>query len=291
MPLGGRDLASLHKLSEAAQIFVHLHELRLALLFGDLLVGYAERNFVQRSDTFSQGLGAQVGAGFDLRLCDRDAMCIIRAQVGYRRFQSSARDLAGWRASVGAGIDVASHPSSAATTTSSGRHHADIGVGFTMATPKDVNLSPLCESLGLPCGSPRTFPDFGLAISPSLRLNDVVSLTGEFNVWANNWVPASSLESDTNHVRAVLAGVRVQTHPLYVSSHDVESIRLFAQVLTGEQWSTILPRRRVVQPGFGVDFISPRQFIVRLQFDYSSVPGPVRDLSGGRFMFGLAFGR
>ena len=68
-------------------------------------------------------------------------------------------------------------------------------------------------------------------------------------------------------------------------------MRLFGQVLAGEQWATVVPARRAVQPGLGVDVTTSRGITVRWQFDYTSVPGPGRNLSGSRVLFGVVYGR
>ena len=273
----------------------HGRSLRTLRFFGDAMVGVGRRHVVQRSDTLSSGVGAMVGAGVDWRVCKGLGACLLRGEVSYRKFEASARDLDGWRTAFGLvmrlgtetqGVTVPAFPS----------HRLEIGGGLTLQTPPDVNLPPLCQSLSVPCGSPRTFADLGVAVSPAWHLGDLVSLTGEVSAFANRWFPAVTIgrfgsRATTNLVRSTLAGPRLHTRPIYFGTTDFTALRLFGQVLAGEQWATVVPARRAVQPGFGADVTTSRGFTVRWQFDYTRVPGPGRNLSGSRVLVGVVYGR
>jgi hypothetical protein len=149
----------------------------------------------------------------------------------------------------------------------------------------------LCQSLSVSCGSPRTFPDLGIAVSPALHAGDLFSLTGEVSAFANHWFPAAASRAQINRVRATLVGPRLHSRPIYFGATEFTALRLFGQVLAGEQWATEVPARRAVQPGFGADVTTSRGVTVRWQFDYTRVPGPGRNLSGGRVLVGLVYGR
>ena len=273
----------------------HGRSLRTLRFFGDAMVGVGRRHIVQRSDMFSSGMGTMVGAGVDWRLCKGLGACLIRGELSYRKFEASARDLDGWRAAFGfvmrlgtetLGVTVPPFPS----------HRYELGGGITLQTPPDVNLPPLCQSLSLPCGSPRTFPDFGVAISPAIHLNDLLSLAGEVNVFANQWFDNSepglfASRAKYNQVRATLVGPRMHSRPIYFGTTNFTAMRLFGQVLAGEQWATEVPARRAVQPGVGMDVTTSRGITVRWQLDYTRVPGPGRNLSGTRVLFGVVYGR
>lgn len=271
--------------------------LRRARVFGDVMGGFGERHFAQSSDHFSDGRFAQVGVGMDWRLCPRGTLCVVRARIDYRTFQARARDLNGWRASVGVGFQAGQTPPTS-TSTIAEAQRAEIAVGFTMQTPRDVNLPPLCQSLGLPCTSPRTFPDFGLDVAPAIRVNHTIRLVGDVSVFGNAWTPAGPSDRlfgparATNHVRTALMGLRFYAPTIHFQRRgDDQTLKLFGQILGGAQWSSVVPRRRAIQPGFGVDIGTPQPIVVRVQFDYTSVRGPVRDLSTGRILFGVVVGR
>jgi hypothetical protein len=186
----------------------------------------------------------------------------------------------------------------AAGPVAGGASRAEVAPGITMETPADVNVRPLCEQLALPCGSPRTFPDFGLILSTAVRLSDRVMAAGEIAGFANHWFdyapgcspavttgPASCSSSRVNQVRTALAGVRVRTPALHP---DRREARLFAQILWGEGWSSIEPSAHVWQPGGGVVFYGSRGIAVQLEADYLVMARhTARDLSTGRLLIGV----
>src|SRR5262245_66566121 len=97
----------------------------------------------------------------------------------------------------------------------------DVAAGFTMETPADVNLPPLCGNLALPCGTPRTFPDFGLATSGALYLRRGLALAGEASVFDNVWYSSLTKEGkEHNHVRSLLGGGRVKLVPQAVGGRQ-----------------------------------------------------------------------
>ena len=274
----------------------HGRSLRTLRFFGDAMVGVGRRQIVQRSDTLSSGRGVMAGGGVDWRLCKGLGACLLRADLSYRKFEASAADLDGWRTALGLVFRLGTE-TQGVTVPAAASHRYDIGAGITLQTPPDVNLPPLCQSLALPCGSPRTFPDLGIAISPAIHLGDLFSVAGEVSAFANQWFPVPTgtgtfaSRAKTNHVRSTLAGPRLHSRPIHFGTTSFTAMRLFGQVLAGEQWATEIPARRALQPGVGMDVTTSRGITVRWQFDYTSVPGPGRNLSGTRLLFGVAYGR
>jgi hypothetical protein len=274
----------------------HGQSLRTLRFFGDAMAGIGRRQISQRSDMLTSGVGAMVGGGVDWRLCKGLGGCMLRGDVSYRKFEASARDLDGWRTAVAMVWRLGTETQGAAMP-SSASHRFEIGGGITMQTPPDVNLPPLCQTLALPCGSPRTFPDLGIAVSPAMHFGDLFSVAGEVSAFANLWYPATmttgafATRATTNHVRSTLAGPRLHSRAIHFGTSSANTMRLFGQVLAGEQWATEVPARRAVQPGLGVDVTTSRGLTVRWQFDYTRVPGPGRNLSGSRMLFGVVYGR
>ena len=179
-----------------------------------------------------------------------------------------------------------------------GDSRGELAAAVTFQGPDDVNQPPLCRTLGLPCSSPRTMPDFGGALGLAARLTDHVALVGEAAVWNNYWLawqtqcppaggrtPAQCPGSQVNHVLTALAGARVRTALLRY--RDGSLMRLFAQVLVGPEVSDVVARRRAIQPGAGVDFYTRVGATIRIEADYCSVPGGSRNLSTERWIVGV----
>jgi hypothetical protein len=59
--------------------------------------------------------------------------------------------------------------------------------GITMNTPADVNRPPKCTELALPCGAPRTFPDFGVLAQATVHVIRYVGLVAEGSRYGNAW--------------------------------------------------------------------------------------------------------
>jgi hypothetical protein len=160
-----------------------------------------------------------------------------------------------------------------------------------MAAPRDVNLRPLCTELALPCNTPRTFPDFGLALQFAAYRIEHIALVGEASLYLNSWdtvavKPGNGLRY--NHARALLVGPRVTTGLLHLTSQDTLGFRAFAQVLVGPEASTLTPTRIAVQPGAGVDCrLKYPGAWVRVAADYRSTRGGPRNLSTSRWMVAL----
>lgn len=174
----------------------------------------------------------------------------------------------------------------------------EVDAGVFMQAPADVNQPPSCRQLGVPCLTPRTFPDFGAAISAALYPSDIVGIAGELSVAGNAWWsygtacepvgegrPGTCPVRQSNHIRSAVAGLRVRTpHRTSGATHW----RLFAQLLGGPQWTSIGPRRRVLQPGVGADDYVRNGIAVHVQYDYCFSPDDRRDLSTGRYLVGIA---
>ena len=171
----------------------------------------------------------------------------------------------------------------------------ELTAGISIQLPADVNQQPVCQNLGLPCSSPRTFPDFGVAVSLAVYPVDAVGIVGEGSVYANGWLaygrcpfitpnPQPCAISQVNQVSSALAGVRVRT-PIIRSGGS--HWRLFAQALGGPQWSDVGPQRRLFQPGIGGDNYLRNGIAVHVEYDYRFSPDDRRDLSTGRFVAGI----
>jgi hypothetical protein len=172
----------------------------------------------------------------------------------------------------------------------------ELTAGVSTQLPADVNQRPVCQELGLPCSSPRTFPDFGVAVALAVYPIDAVGIVGEGSVYANGWLaygrcpfitpnPQPCANTQVNQVWSALAGVRVRTP---IIRNGGSHWRLFGQALAGPQWSDVGPQRRVFQPGIGGDNDLQNGIAVHLEYDYRFAPDDRRDLSTGRFVVGIS---
>jgi hypothetical protein len=193
------------------------------------------------------------------------------------------------------------------TTADSAATRFDIAAGIMMTTPKDVNQRPQCDALGLPCESPRTFPDFGVVVQAAFAVQSHVALVGEASMYANRWDTVAVNPVDErreNHARALLAGPRVMTGFFHMASlsrpmshlNNKEpgkvGYRVFAQLLAGYEASQVAPTRFAIQPGAGLDVkLSYPSTWLRVSGDYRSTKGGPRNLSSGRAMVGLVVAR
>jgi hypothetical protein len=192
------------------------------------------------------------------------------------------------------GLLAAGATSAAQTPWNERASRSDVAAGIFMAAPRDVNLRPLCTELALPCGSPRTFPDFGLALQVAAYPIDHVALVGEASMYDNRWdtVTVNRVNSRDglryNRARALLLGPRLTTDLLHLTSQDTLGFRAFAQMLVGPEASTVISTRIAVQPGAGVDCrLKYPGAWVRVGVDYRSTRGGPRNLSTSRWMVAL----
>jgi len=168
---------------------------------------------------------------------------------------------------------------------------ADVSVGFTLQTPGDVNVPPLCGELSLPCTSPRTVPDLGIAVAGAAYLHRGIAVVGEASFSDNVWYAAPTKEGrQDNYVRLLLGGVRAQVVPPAVGGRKATGVQIFGQLLAGTEWSTVLGARRAIQPGGGIDARLRDACVLRAEVDYTFVPGELRNLSGSRVFVGLVYG-
>jgi hypothetical protein len=180
-----------------------------------------------------------------------------------------------------------------------GASRAEVLAGVTGEAPEDVNQPPRCQELSLPCLSPRTFYDIGGALSIAGHLGDRLAVVGEAAAYRNRWdafqtscppaggrTPSECSGPQVNHVRSILAGLRVRTAPFLWRGYPPE-LRVFGQVLIGTQWSSVVPGRRAIQPGGGLDIYLRNGITIRLEGDYCWVPGGFRDLSTSRTLIGI----
>lgn len=219
-----------------------------------------------------------------------------RDQVPRRRFAESSV-----RMRVSAGIAIlgivveGSRLTAQATRADTLHSRFDVAAGIAINAPKDVNQRPLCTDLGLPCLTPRTFPDFGLLLQVAAYPLAHIALVGEASMYANAWDTVSTTtiaDARLNHVNALLAGPRLTTGVLHFTKKDTQGFRAFAQVLVGEERSTVVPTRFAVQPGAGIDArLSNPNMWVRVSGDYRSTRGGPRNLSTERFMAALVVAR
>jgi hypothetical protein len=166
----------------------------------------------------------------------------------------------------------------------------NVALGLSMNSPADVNQAPKCVQLSLPCNTPRTFPDFGIAINATYRVAKHFAFAAEASFYGNSWDTTGVSHSKTNHVTAVLAGPQITTGlKKFVWWNDTTRLNAFAQVLVGAEASTVLPTRTAIQPGVGIDFKLPPELIwLRVAYDYRSTQGAPRNLSQSRISVGLA---
>ena len=159
----------------------------------------------------------------------------------------------------------------------------EVSVAFSMV-PKEVHQFPDCsrtQPSPSPCSTPKTFPDFGWAVSVARYVNDWFAITGEVSAFAYDEFPSGRRE--VNHVHAFMAGPKFHTR-IHGRQRDV---RVFGQVLVGAEVSNVFAGGLAVQPGGGVDFNATRLAAFRLQFDYGVVPRQGGNLSGPRALFGM----
>jgi len=166
----------------------------------------------------------------------------------------------------------------------------DVALSVAMNEPADVNHRQKCTELGLPCLTPRTFPDFGLVAQAGISLFEYAGLVAEGSSYDNSWFNTSSNVATINHVGAILVGPRITTGARTLRWYnDTTRFRAFAQVLGGSETSTVLPTRFALQPGAGVDGqLRWSRTWIRLAYDYRFTRGGPRNLSGSRVLFGVA---
>lgn len=185
----------------------------------------------------------------------------------------------------------------------SGATRFEVAAGAIATLPKDVNQRPQCDELGLPCQSPRTFPDFGWVVQGAVTTLPHVALVGETSVYFNRWDTVAVNVVDRareNRAWAFLAGPRVMTGFLHMTSLSERSgfvgakelgkigYRVFGQLLAGPEVSNVAPTRLAIQPGAGIDFkLSYPGAWLRVAGDYRSTHGEPRNLSTGRAMLAL----
>jgi hypothetical protein len=170
----------------------------------------------------------------------------------------------------------------------------DAAIGFTMSGPADVNQRPLCEQLNLPCNTPKTFPDFGVALQLAVHATSHLAVVAEASDYTNMWdtVGVGRAAQRENNAVGLLVGARATTPVLYFTLKDTVGIVLFAQVLGGSETATVVPTRFALQPGIGVQGHLPHPgFWFRESFDYRWTRGGPRNLSTVRAMFALVVAR
>jgi len=171
-----------------------------------------------------------------------------------------------------------------------GQSRGEIAAGVSMQAPADVNQKPACEQLALPCLSPRTIGDFGLALSTTIYPTELVGIAGELSVYSNQWVAnqpdcdhrhSICTVNETNRVAAAQIGVKVRTP---VMTHGQARARFFGQVLAGPEVSDVGPTHRTIQPGGGYESYFSNGVGIRLEVDYRFVRADARNLSTSRFL-------
>lgn len=153
-----------------------------------------------------------------------------------------------------------------------------------MQAPADVNRAPTCNELGLPCLTPRTFPDFGVFVQAVAHVSTHVAVAAEASYYGNAWDTTGVDNALTNHVSSAMLGPRFTTavRPLRLWN-DTTMVRAYAQLLAGPERSTAVPTRFALQPGLGIDFkLSAPALWLRFEYDYRSTHGSPRNLSTSR---------
>jgi len=170
----------------------------------------------------------------------------------------------------------------------------DAAIGLTLGGPADVNQRPLCDELNLPCNTPKTFPDFGVALQLAVHATSHVAVVAEVSDYTNMWDTVGvgrDTQRESNTV-GLLLGARAMTPRLYFAGKDTLGFVLFAQLLGGSESSPVVPTRFAVQPGIGFDArLSHPGLWGRWSADYRSTRGGPRNLSGARYMFALVMTR
>jgi hypothetical protein len=171
----------------------------------------------------------------------------------------------------------------------------DVTLGVTVTgLIEDVNRAPRCVELGLPCTntSAHAAGGFGLVAAVAKNVNEHVAIVGDVSVYAAQWTSAESLarnRAEFNVVRSALVGPRINTR--FIQSKSTTT-RFFGQVLVGVEVSDVDAPPGAIQVGGGVDGwdFRAKPAMVRLELDYRLVPGPGRNLSGWRALFGITLG-
>jgi hypothetical protein len=170
----------------------------------------------------------------------------------------------------------------------------EIAVAASFNFPRDVNREPDCIDLNLPCrASGRTVPDAGWAFLASRNLTDRFAITGEVGLYHNLWDSEASvhtLHREDNVVHFLMAGPRVETPFRQQRGRTPSEARLFGQLLAGVAGGDVVIGGFAIQPGIGGDIRFQNGVIVRLQLDYSFVPGPGRSISGARLLLAVGVG-
>ncbi len=178
------------------------------------------------------------------------------------------------------------------------RARIEFTAGISVQGPRDVNLRPDCDRLGLPCGSGKEFPDFGAALSVAWYAGSV-GIVGELSSYRNGWDsyratcpyklgPPPCVTAEINHVGAALVGLKMRSRLLKVAELGPPTHgRLFLQLLGGPQWSEIGPLQLVLQPAVGFDHYLRSGLTIHFEAGYRFAPNGTRDLSTSRFLVGL----
>jgi hypothetical protein len=152
----------------------------------------------------------------------------------------------------------------------------------TMLVAPEVNLTPTCYELALPCfTSGKTFPDIGSMASFAMNFSPAAGVSLEFARGTNSWQPTRQ-STRFDHVWSLMAG------PHYM--WDSPKARFFVHLLVGVQASNDMPRHAGLQPGGGVERWFGTRVSLRIAFDRVIVPRHGREVSGPRFLVGLGFG-
>jgi hypothetical protein len=169
----------------------------------------------------------------------------------------------------------------------------EVITSLSAQAPEDVNQRPTCQRLVVPCTSPRTVPDGGVALTLSVFPHALLGIVGEGSIYANEWstygqsCSHACLIAESNKVRALLGGLRLRT-PVLRAYRSSGGVRLFTQVLAGPEWSDATQAHHVLQPGIGLDrYIWNRTAILHLEYDHRFAPHDIRNLSTNRFLIGL----
>jgi hypothetical protein len=178
---------------------------------------------------------------------------------------------------------------------------AEVITGFSIQAADDLNRSPACQYQSLPCLTPTNAPARiavgGVALSGGLFPTNTIGMVAEASLYDNTWLaygtncPAavrasgSCTAEQTDHVRSLLAGARFRTAPFLV---ETRKVRLFVQLLGGQQWNDLGPSHFVIQPSAGLDdYIFHGTAIVHAEYGYRRVLYDRRDQSTRRFLIGI----
>ena len=181
-----------------------------------------------------------------------------------------------------AGVVLLATPIANAQTSPVAPHGSDTPL-FDVSVGVSMNFTQ-CDGASAPTpacpNAPKTFPDFGLALSVARSVSDRFALVGEIARHDITYDTVGAGRLRARSANSFVAGPRFAT--------GQGGVRVFGQVLVGVATSDVFPGGFAIQPGVGIDFSRKHPVGCRFEVDDWIVPGDAGHLSGLRILFGLA---